>query len=102
MSEAFGVTLLALGVYRATRLLVRDTLTLHWQRWLARRWPDPEGEGTKSPLGCPYCLSVYLSALFTAGGWALGIVGHRLVLLPFEAWGIAGAVSALWGLVEDR
>lgn len=122
ISEAFGLAVVALCVYRTTRLLVKDTLMSRWQTWLVRRWPEEvqlEDEswhpwqphydqwiqavrGTRSPFGCPYCLSVYLTVVFTVAARLVGLLHAPVLMLPFEGWAAAGAVVWMWKVAEGR
>lgn len=83
----------ALAVYRATRLLTRDSLPLvaRPRDAVVRRWGE-------TSLGyfveCPWCVSVWIAAVAVAGR----------VLLP-EWWtplALVLALSAVTGLLAER
>jgi hypothetical protein len=83
----------ALAVTRVTRLLVDDRLTLRYRVWVRTKW----GEDSLPAyfVDCPWCTSIWVSALVMPGA----------VLYPNQ-WVIAAlaipAMSMVAGLVLDR
>lgn len=122
MTGPFGFAVLVFGTWRITRLIALDTVwdetRARLQRWARRGFrPLPEsadevvgafawdrkhgfrvmlGEKFAELIGCPFCVSVWVSAATTLGWWY-----HYRMAGPV-AWGFAVAgVCAVVAHLED-
>ena len=87
-----GLLVLALAVFRATRLIVDDLvgepIRDAWH-WLFRRHRAGVGDYF---IDCPWCVSIWLAALALVGArFAWGIVAWLVLLLALSA--VAGILA---------
>ena len=79
---------LSIAVYRATRLVAEDSITLPLRKFL-RRWQLPYELAT-----CPWCLSIWIGALAIA----MFHVEHSATLDVADVL----VLSAVAGLITER
>ncbi len=89
-------TLLALAVYRTTRLIGWDDVTARLRLFLVGRGPPPNPKRLWmfELLGCPFCLSWWV-ALGWWGGFEWNATGSTGLAVPF-------ALSAVTGLIAKH
>lgn len=96
LHDPVALVLVALAVYRTTRLLVADELLVRPRAVLAH-WR--ERGGRPGPLGyfvtCPWCVSVWVAA-----GWllllALAPLLMTLIIAAPLAWSAVAGLLASW------
>jgi len=106
MDRLMTTLLLGLAAYRATRLVVHDSigdrLRLKLEIWHAKRHTSAVRTFLRDLVACPYCAGWWLSTAtalvwFTAtGSWGRDPLG----LLAVQAWAVAG-VQALLNRWDD-
>lgn len=102
------VTLVALGLvaYRATQLVVHDTIgdpvRARIEMWHADRFESRFRTFVRDLLSCTYCAGFWISCAVTGAWlWAAGEWGSASVWVHvFEAWAVAG-VQALTNRWDD-
>lgn len=110
MSLALLVLLLGLATYRATVLIVADKIAQPIvepiQEFFEKRWeakhPDTEpGEQYQSwvgyLLGCPHCVSVWISGIFTV----ITDLWFEPLPLPVLVFGAAAAIASFLATARD-
>lgn len=81
----------SLAVYRLVRLVVRDTISQPFRRWLSRKYEGPVVEAITT---CSWCLSVYAAAGVVLLTW--------LWPVPWSYVATGLAFSAVTGVLADR
>jgi len=87
MLDPVTLIVVALATYRATRLIAVDKIMRRPRDWVDLRAPAWIG----SLMSCPWCLSVWVAAPFTAAAYLAPVTHGPLTFLA-----IAGAAALLW------
>lgn len=91
MEIAFGnFIILSLAVYRASRLIIEDTVLDRFRNWVWSRF-SPDGGGLGYLITCYWCVSFWISSLV--------IVSYIIVPIPTIAVCAVLALSAAAGVI---
>lgn len=88
---------LAIAGCRITRIIMIDTITEPLRRWVWKRYGVDSKPGIL--LGCPWCVSWYVSIMLVAYSWLAGMVSSfwvALLLVPAVAY----ATPAIGRIIE--
>ena len=102
MSYIILLLVMSAVTYRVSRFIVLDTLideARNWVlSWLEMR-PNPLTVKLIDLLGCPYCITIWVSAATVA---ATAAVGYDLPV-PIWTWlAVATGSLILWGLIDQE
>lgn len=91
MEIAFGnFIILSLAVYRASRLIIEDTVLDRFRNWVWSRF-SPDSAGVGYLITCYWCVSFWVSSLV--------IVSYIIVPIPTIAVCAVFALSAAAGII---
>lgn len=103
MLSLFTLFALSAAAYRATRLVVDDTIAQPFrdtvELWHARKHESRIRVFVRDLFSCPFCIGFWLSATTvlvhrSATGWS----GKSLWVTAIEVWAVAGLQALLSGL----
>lgn len=90
--ELAHVVILALAVYRISRLIIEDTVLENAREWVWKRHRSDQGIGYL--ITCYWCTSFWVSSLV--------VLAYIIVPVPTIAACLVMALSAITGLIAAR
>lgn len=102
MSYIVLVIILSAVVYRVSRFLVMDTLIDEPRNWVINqleRRPGKLSEKLIDLFGCPYCITIWVSAA------AVAVHAVAVDNLPVPIWtwlAVATGALVFWGIVDSE
>jgi hypothetical protein len=88
--DPFVYIILALGAYRATRLVITDEITEPIRNWIWKKWPPSTKFGYL--FTCNWCTGMWVSTML--------VVGYLLVPTVAYVVSLVLSISAIVGLVS--